>query len=89
MAAWNGDGYTFEHRSILMTELGLSSWPNGWEVHHIDGDKMNNVLDNLALVTKRGHQHLHKQRLGRLYQWEKEAFGTSVLSEMQAILPKD
>jgi hypothetical protein len=51
MAAWNGEGYTFEHRTILTQALGLPTWPDGWEVHHIDGDRTNNALDNLALVT--------------------------------------
>jgi HNH endonuclease len=89
LASWNGNGYTMKHRTIMMKALGLSAWPEGWEVHHIDGDKLNNELDNLALVTKSGHQKLHKQKLGRLYLWEKETFGTSVLSEMKAMWPKE
>lgn len=86
---WNGNGYTPEHRLILMKALGLTIWPKSWEVHHIDGDKTNNSLDNLAIVTKRGHRRLHKQKLGRLYLWEKEMFGTSLLKEMKAIAHKD
>lgn len=88
-ARWNGNGYTLEHRTLMLQALGLMVWPEGWEVHHIDGDRTNNHLDNLAVVTKRGHQYLHKQKLGRLYLWEKEMFGTSVLQEMQAMLPKE
>lgn len=88
-AVWNGSGYTFEHRIIAAKALGLEKLPRHLEVHHIDGDKHNNSPDNLAIVTKRGHRYLHKQVLGRLYLWEKEKFGTSLLPEMQATLLKD
>lgn len=88
-AVWNGNGYTFEHRIIAAKALGLETLPKHLEVHHIDGDKTNNDPDNLAIVTKRGHQYLHKRILGRLYLWEKEKFGTSLLPEMQATLLKD
>lgn len=88
-AVWNGSGYTFEHRIVAARSLGLPSLPGHLEVHHIDGDKTNNSPDNLALVTKKGHRYLHKQLLGRLYAWEKEKFGTSLLPEMQATLLKD
>jgi len=87
-AVWNGEGYTFEHRSIIAKSLGLAELPAHWEVHHIDEDKTNNSLDNLAIVTSRGHRALHKKKLGILYAWEKEMFGTSLLQEMQATLPK-
>jgi hypothetical protein len=86
---WNGKGYSPEHQIKLMNAWGLSAWPKGWEVHHIDGDKHNNSLDNLMVATKKGHRSLHRWKLGRLYLWEKEMFGTSVLKEMKAILPKD
>lgn len=88
-AVWNGAGYTFEHRLIAAKMLGLETLPTHLEVHHINGDKTNNSPDNLAITTKRGHRYLHKQILGRLYLWEKEKFGTSLLPEMQATLLKD
>lgn len=88
-AVWNGNGYTFEHRILAAKSLGLETLPRHLEVHHIDGDKTNNDPDNLAIVTKRGHQYLHKRILGRLYLWEQEKFGTSLLPEMQATLLKD
>jgi hypothetical protein len=86
---WVGDNtYVAEHRLILMKSLGLKEWPEGWEVHHIDSDKMNNSLDNLAIVTTNGHRQLHKQKLQKLYVWEKREFGTSQLKEMLATLRK-
>lgn len=50
---------TFVHQAVLMEALGLSKWPAGFEVHHIDEDKKNNALDNLALVTPHGHRTIH------------------------------
>lgn len=82
---WNGSGYTFEHRTIVAKSLGLEELPPHWEVHHIDEDKTNNDLNNLAIVTKSGHQKLHRKKVGLLYAWEKEMFGTSLLKEMKAI----
>lgn len=34
--------------------------PNNLLVHHIDGNKYNNNLDNLALITIKGHNFLHR-----------------------------
>lgn len=86
---WQGDNtYAPEHRLVVMEATGLTAWPEGWEIHHIDGDKQNNRVDNLAVVTKAGHQHLHKQQLKRLYAWEKREFGTSQLKEMLATVLK-
>jgi hypothetical protein len=90
LCLWKGDG-TYEpvHRIVVMQALGLTEWPKGWEIHHIDSNKTNNSLSNLAVVTTAGHQHLHSQKLMKLYAWEKREFGTSLLQEMLAMLPKD
>jgi hypothetical protein len=87
---WQGEDkqYVQQHRLILMDALKLKEWPENWEVHHIDGIKTNNSLDNLAIVTKIGHQLLHSQKLKKLFAWEKREFGTSQLKEMVAMLPK-
>ena len=39
--------------------LGLEELPEQFVVHHIDEDPMNNSLDNLALVTRPGHNAIH------------------------------
>lgn len=49
----------FVHRIVMAQALGLSELPEALAVHHIDGDPKNNALDNLALVTKRGHRMIH------------------------------
>jgi len=34
--------------------------PPGLDLHHIDGDKRNNHINNLALISPSGHQRLHR-----------------------------
>jgi len=49
----------FVHRVVMAEALGLDVLPRSLAVHHIDGDKKNNDLDNLALVTHAGHNAIH------------------------------
>lgn len=86
---WAGDQYAPEHRILVQNALGLPCWPEGWEVHHINGDKTDNRLDNLAVATHVGHRGLHGLKLQRLYLWEKEQFGTSLLKDAIATVLKD
>lgn len=64
----NGDGYftvlhngkrRLMHRVVMAEALGVEELPEHLDVHHIDGDRGNNALDNLALVTKKGHRMIH------------------------------
>lgn len=52
--------YIFEHRLVMMQALGLTQLPQEFDVHHIDQDKSNNLLENLALVSKTAHQRIHQ-----------------------------
>jgi hypothetical protein len=81
--------YVGVHRRVFMESVGLSQWPEGWEVHHINDDPTDNRPDNLAIVTKRGHQLLHSQKLSGLLKWEREQFGTSLLQKITAILRQE
>ena len=80
-----GKRYFLEHRLVMEKALGLEpgGLPQIFEVHHIDENKQNNVLDNLALVTPSGHRELHCHLNGwqpassRSTLWEKWASGTS------------
>ena len=49
----------FVHRIVMAEALGLTDLPKKFAVHHIDGDKKNNSLDNLAICTNAGHSVLH------------------------------
>lgn len=54
-----GSKHVFEHSVIMCEALGLTEIPEGFVVHHIDGDTKNNDIDNLSLMTISGHGKLH------------------------------
>lgn len=43
-----GGGKEFQHRAVMMEALGRALY-KGENVHHKDGDRLNNALDNLEL----------------------------------------
>lgn len=53
----------FEHRDIMERHLGRKLLPFPQEViHHIDGDKLNNHISNLRVMSASDHQTLHSLR---------------------------
>ena len=48
------------HRLIWEKENGIV--PNGYQLHHIDENKLNNDLSNLQLVTIAEHTKIHSER---------------------------
>jgi hypothetical protein len=58
------DGWKREHRLVMEKHLGFSLEVDEI-VHHIDGDKTNNVIENLRLMTHGEHTRMHNLR--RLY----------------------
>lgn len=48
------------HRVIAIEKMG-SNINEGFEVHHIDGDKHNNHPDNLKVLSKEEHMALHEK----------------------------
>lgn len=52
---FDGTNYVPAHRTTF-TDI-----PKNWVVHHIDGDKLNNVVDNLIPLSKQAHRELHGQ----------------------------
>lgn len=47
------------HRVVMAEWVGRELF-NDEVVHHIDGDKLNNSIDNLALMTPSGHGRIHR-----------------------------
>lgn len=54
-----GSYHVFYHSVVMCEALGLTEIPKGFIVHHIDGDKHNNNISNLALMTIAGHGRIH------------------------------
>lgn len=46
-----------EHR--LVWEAAHGTIPDGYEIHHVDGNGHNNSLDNLVLLSRSEHAKLH------------------------------
>ena len=45
------------HRYVWEQEAGPI--PEGFEIHHLDRDRSNNSIDNLALMTSKAHHAIH------------------------------
>ena len=50
-------GYAYEHRVVAEQKMGRRLLP-GEQVHHIDGNKLNNRPDNLEVVADTAHHRL-------------------------------
>lgn len=51
-------GYIMQHRLVMEQHIGRYLKSNE-EVHHIDGDKKNNKIENLLLMTRKEHRRIH------------------------------
>ena len=50
--------YCFEHH-LVWEQYNKSPVPDGYIVHHKDGNKFNNNIENLELMTRAEHAKLH------------------------------
>lgn len=58
MLRTNKKEYRFEHRVIFEREAGIKV-PKNCCVHHINGDKKDNRIENLCMMTHKAHTLLH------------------------------
>lgn len=54
-----GSTHIFKHHLVMCEAMGLTAMPDGFVVHHIDENKLNNDLGNLAMMTKAAHSNIH------------------------------
>lgn len=55
-----GCKHVFVHHIVMCEALGITEVPRGMVVHHVDGNRTNNDLSNLALMTIAAHTRLHQ-----------------------------
>jgi hypothetical protein len=53
------DGYILEHRLVMSQHLGRALATDE-HIHHIDGNKQNNSIENLQIIENSEHQILHE-----------------------------
>jgi hypothetical protein len=66
----NSGGYVREHRLVMEAHLGRYLEP-GEVIHHVNGDKQDNRLENLELFSTNG-QHLAHTLVGKIPNWTPE-----------------
>src|SRR5258708_4095523 len=66
------------HRSIW--ELINGPIPDGFHIHHIDGNKLNNNIENLQCLSHAEHLSLHMTSNKKLHLWHRTEEGRQLLS---------
>lgn len=61
-----------KHRFVMEEFIGRSLSKNEL-VHHIDGNRQNNDIENLKIVTRSEHKKLHPE-IGKDTQWKQKYF---------------
>ena len=54
-----GNQYVKEHRHVW--EQNYGKIPDGWQIHHINGDTLDNRIENLQALSNTNHQKLHNR----------------------------
>ena len=67
VAIYNNRRRLFGTTGTLIWLSVFGSVPDGYEIHHIDGDAKNNKISNLMLVTREQHHLIHRRDYAELY----------------------
>lgn len=73
----------FEH--VIVWEKFFGKIPDGYQIHHIDGNKANNDIENLQLVTALEHRRIHEGCKFVIGEWYKPC---SVCGEYKPCTPE-
>ena len=79
IAKIKGYNHTKLHQYIWMVANGCEI-PEGYDIHHIDGNRLNNSIYNLELLTKSKHHNLHIEKRG-CFKLENNPFFGKIHSE--------
>mgnify|MGYP002622439099 CR=1 FL=1 len=79
----DGNGYYYNshtrkrlHQAIWIAHNGPI--PKGYEIHHIDHNKENNDISNLACITKEEHHRIHNEEMSdELRNWYRDNLNTN------------
>ena len=57
---WHNGRYIEYYRKVMADAIDIDpdDIPDDMYIHHIDGNRMNNNIDNLMLCTKKAHENL-------------------------------
>lgn len=76
------DGERLRMEHCLVWERHFGKIPEGMQIHHIDGDKTNNDITNLQLVTPLEHRRIHEGCKCVNGKWYKPCKGCGEYKEM-------
>lgn len=57
------NGYCYEHKLVWIA--AGRQIPDGWLIHHLNGHRQDNRIENLECVARGFHNHVHNQERGR------------------------
>ncbi len=66
-----GNTYRYEHDILMEKKIGRKLFPNEC-VHHINGNKNDNNLSNLILMTKHKHCSAHQLGIKKINNWSRK-----------------
>ncbi len=76
--------YRLEHR--LIWEEAHGPIPKGWHVHHLNGIKDDNRLENLLALSPKNHHSQHEAYRARIRQLEEELDNLRIADALPAII---